>query len=208
MTQIPLKKLVSKFDCGLDLSPIDPLHTVCTVNLFIRRGERWKDPELRKYDLRESEWNRREELFVRLLLKYCTDGKVDVKMVLDLDHCFNLAFNIKPEVTDGCRKKLFKTVEDIKKSECSEENKHMNDRFRECIKTEMRKTVPKFDMYDHAKTEFDKNRRELYRWLQRKPLTCLRRVLQPYVHEIQEESRWPLWGSKISWTTLDDVIKS
>ena len=110
------------------------------------------DPKKRKHDHKEIEWNRREELFTRLLMRYCDDEEVDENMVLSLDVCFNLAFHVNSEVTETCRRKLFKNTAEVKESDCSHKNRKLNHDFRNCITLGMRQTQPNFDLYDHAKT--------------------------------------------------------
>lgn len=87
----------------------------------MKRGIRWQVPEVKARDLYEREYNKREELFTRLLKYYCED-KVNEDQILGFDECFNIAFNVDPQVTESCRKKIFMFLGDVKEADCSDDD--------------------------------------------------------------------------------------
>lgn len=67
--------------------------------------------------------------------------------------------------------------------------------FRKCINEKMREINASFDLYDHAKSDVDREKRERVKYLRADSLYCLRDVMWKYVDDLQDEYDWPLWGS-------------
>lgn len=178
----------------------------------MNRGIRWRIPELKAHDLYVKEYEKRKQLFNGLLEYYCKDNRTTNDQILQFDECFNIAFNVDPDVTAFCRKKIFMFPGDVKEADCSDDDTREGEevrilpivsskisllfQFRACVTHKMMEKNPKFDLYDHAKTSKEKDNVELSKWLKKRSLKCLRRVFHMYLEDLQSEHDWPIWGNK------------